>query len=349
MKKLIKIAAIAAMVLGGLTACSSSETQDPQQTECSIKIALITDTGGIDDKSFNQGTWEGIKAYAAENNLPENCYSYLQSTSDADYVPFLSQKGDDGVDIIIAPGFLFIDALNEVAPKYPDTSFVIVDDVVNQPNVVSAVFNAQEASYLAGVAAAMKAQAAGATKVGYVGGMDFPTILAFEAGYREGVASVDPNMEVLYDYIGDFTSADKAKALAQKQYNEGAYIIYQVAGAAGNGVIAEAKERRENGEDVWAVGVDKDQYEDGKITDGSSVILTSALKHAGNAAKQAIELKAKGEFPGGTSLVGTIANGGVGYTKTNTEAMTQDIIDACDAAAEAIKNGEIVVGTEPQR
>lgn len=349
MKKLMKVAAVAAMMLSGLTACGSNETQQPQEAECPIKIGLVTDTGGIDDKSFNQGTWEGILAYAEENNLSSSCYSYLQSTSDADYVPFLSQMGDDGMDIIIAPGFLFIDSLNEVAPNYPDTAFVIVDDVVDQPNVVSALFNAQEPSYLVGVAAAMKAKAAGATKVGYVGGMEFDTIKAFEAGYREGVASVDPSIEVLYDYVGDFVSADLGKALAQKQFNEGAYVIYQVAGAAGNGVIAEAKERREKGEDVWAIGVDKDQHTDGLLTDGTSAVLTSALKHAGAAAKEAIELEAAGKFPGGTSLVATLTTGGVGYTTTNTDAMTQDIVDACEAAAAKIKSGEIVVGTVPNR
>ena len=341
------MAVVAAMVLTGLAGCSGNTSS--QTEECPIKIGLVTDTGGIDDKSFNQGTWEGILAYAEENNLPSSCYSYLQSTSDADYVPFLSQMGDDGMDIIIAPGFLFIDSLNEVAPNYPDTSFVIVDDVVSQPNVVSALFNAQEPSYLVGVAAALKAKAAGASKVGYIGGMEFDTILAFEAGYREGVASVDPNMEVLYDYIGDFTSADLGKALAQKQFNDGAYVIYQVAGAAGNGVIAEAKERRENGQDVWAIGVDKDQHTDGLLTDGTSAVLTSALKHAGAAAKEAIELEVAGKFPGGTSLVATLATGGVGYTTTNTAAMTADIIAACDAAAADIKSGKIVVGTEPKR
>ena len=351
MKKLMKMAVVSAMVLSGLTACAKDggQTDGAKENECPITIGLVTDTGGIDDKSFNQGTWEGILAYAKEANLPEKCYSYLQSTSDADYVPFLSQMGDDDKDIIIAPGFLFIDALNEVAPNYPDTSFVIVDDVVAQPNVVSALFNAQEPSYLVGVAAAMKAKAAGATKVGYVGGMEFDTILAFEAGYREGVASVDPSIEVLYDYVGDFVSADKGKALAQKQFNNGAYVIYQVAGGAGNGVIAEAKERREGGQDVWAIGVDKDQHADGVLTNGTSAVLTSALKHAGEAAKKAIELKVKGEFPGGTNLVATLATGGVGYTTTNKDAMTQDIIDACDAAAKKIMNGEIVVGTNPQR
>lgn len=346
MKKLFKLAATAALVLGGLTACSQTDT--PKGADCPIKIGLVTDTGGIDDKSFNQGTWEGIEEYAKENNLSSDCYNFLQSTSDADYVPFLSQFADDGMDIIIAPGFLFIDALNEVAASYSDTSFVIIDDVVDQPNVISATFNAQEPSYLVGIAAAMKAKEAGANKVGYVGGMEFDTIKAFEAGFREGVASVDPEMEVLCDYIGDFVSADKGKSLAQKQFNNGAYVIYQVAGSAGNGVIAEAKERREAGEDVWAIGVDKDQYEDGVIKDGTSVVLTSALKHAGAAAKSCIEAKAAGTFEGGVT-VANLASGGVDYTTTNANAMTPDIINAIEAAKAKIISGEIVVGTVPNR
>ena len=133
------------------------------------------------------------------------------------------------------------DAMKEVADLYPDQKFVIIDtEVDSKPNVASAIFKEQQPSYLVGVAAAMKAKEAGKTKVGFIGGVENPIIERFEAGYKQGVASVDPAIEVLTDYANAFDDPGKGSTLAQKQYNDGVYVIFHAAGATGNGLIKEA-------------------------------------------------------------------------------------------------------------
>ena len=148
-----------------------------------ITIGLVTDVGGIDDKSFNQGTWEGIQYYAKKFELPADNISYLQSTSDADYIPNLTQFSEDKKDLMVAPGFLFEESLKKVAADFPDQKILFLDAVVEAPNVLNAIFAEHEGSYLVGVAAALKAQDAGKDTVGFVGGMDFDTIQKFEAGF----------------------------------------------------------------------------------------------------------------------------------------------------------------------
>ena len=169
MKKLLTFALALLMVAGcsnngGGTATptpSADANTDGENTGCTITIGLVTDLGGIDDKSFNQGTWEGVVKFAEDNKMSEDCYGYLQSSADADYIPNLSTFADQKKDLIEAPGFLFEDAMKEVADLYPDQKFVIIDTEVDKPNVASAVFKEQQPSYLVGVAAAMKAKEAG--------------------------------------------------------------------------------------------------------------------------------------------------------------------------------------------
>ncbi len=200
---LLAVLLIAALVIG----CAPAQKSDDDTSKWAINedlsglkaitIGLATDVGGIDDKSFNQGTWEGILNYANNAKLEESNYRYVQSNTDADYIPNLSLLADEKLDLIIAPGFLFKDSMTEAAASYPDQKFVIIDTVVDKPNVASAVFAEHEGSFLVGVAAALKAKEAGKDTVGFLGGMDFPLIQKFEAGFEQGVAAVDPNMKVL--------------------------------------------------------------------------------------------------------------------------------------------------------
>lgn len=354
MKKLLTSALALVMVAGLVTGCSTknggttatptpgAEGGNEGGSACVMTIGLVTDLGGIDDKSFNQGTWEGVVKFAQDNNMKENeCYSYLQSTADADYIPNLSTFADKKVDLIEAPGFLFEDAMKEVADLFPDQKFVIIDTEVDKPNVASAVFKEQQPSYLVGVAAAMKAQEAGKTKVGFIGGVENPIIERFEAGYKQGVASVDPSIEVLTDYANAFDDPGKGSTLAQKQYNDGAYVIFHAAGATGNGLIKEAKDRREANEDVWAIGVDSDQYDAGLMSDGSSAVLTSALKRVDTAAYYFAEQVKNGTFQGGT-MVFDASNDGIGFPKENPN-LSDEIVAAMNDALTKIKSGEIVV------
>jgi basic membrane protein A and related proteins len=312
-----------------------------------IKVGLVTDTGGIDDKSFNQGTWEGIKLFAKENKLKEGTdVKYLQSTQDADYIPNLSTFADEKMDLIVAPGFLFEQAMGQVADQYKGLKFLIIDTVVAKPNVVSANFAAQDGSFLVGVAAGLKAKADKKDTVGFVGGMEVPLIKAFEAGYTAGVKAVNPKCKVLSDYTGSFSDAAKGQAVAVKQYGAGAYIIFQAAGSSGNGVIKEAKERSSKGDIRWAIGVDKDQYADGIYSGTKSCILTSMMKRVDVAAHDVAVMVRDGKFPGGTTIVFGLANKGVGIPEKNPN-LSASIVSEVKKYGDQVASGKIKVPTDP--
>jgi basic membrane protein A len=291
-----------------------------------IRVGLVTDVGGIDDKSFNQGTWEGVKLFGKENGLKEGeGIKYLQSTADADYIPNLSTFADEQLDLIVAPGFLFNEAMLTVATQYPDQKFLIIDSVVadkdgkNVPNVANAVFAANEGSFLAGVAAGLKAKADKKNIIGFVGGMKFPLIENFQVGFEQGVKAVLPGAKILVDYTGSFSDAGIGQAMAAKQYGAGAYIIFQVAGGSGNGVIKEARERSAKKDIRWAIGVDKDQYADGyyDAKNTKSAILTSMMKRVDVASHDVAVMVRDGKFPGGQVLVFDLKSKGVGLPAKN--------------------------------
>jgi basic membrane protein A len=326
---------------------TEAEETEAEMTEEPMVVGLVTDVGGIDDKSFNQGTWEGILKFAEDNGFGEDQYKYVQSATDADYVTNLSTFADDELDLIVAPGFLFFDAMTEVAASYPDQKFLLIDSVVDAPNVASAVFAEHEGSFLVGVAAALKAQEAGMDKVGFIGGMDFDLIQKFEAGFEQGVAAVDANIEVMVEYAGAFNDDAAGQNLAVKMYDAGAYVIYHAAGGTGNGLIKEAKDRVQNGQDVWAIGVDKDQYADGIYEGEKSVMLTSMIKRVDTAAYAVSEMVKNGEFNGGVQVF-TLANNGVGIPAENPN-LTEEWITKINELAEQVINGDITVDVVPNR
>jgi len=345
MKKLL-VFILSLTLVFALSACGD----DDEVTEVTetFQVGLVTDLGGIDDKSFNQGTWEGVELFAAEVDLPEDNYRYLQSASDADYLPNISAFSDEQLDLIIMPGFLFGDSLTEAAAIYPDQQYLIIDMVVVADNVVSAVFAEHEGSFLAGVAAALKAQEAGEDTVGFIGGMDFGLIQKFEAGFEAGVWAVDPDMTVLVDYAGSFTDAQIGQTLAAKQYDAGAYVIFHAAGGTGNGLISEAKDRRAAGEDVWAIGVDKDQYEDGIYEGTDSAVLTSMMKRVDVAAYNVAMDTYEGNFPGGEILLFDLSNDGVGLPEVNPN-LSDDIIAQVETYKAGLLDGTYTAPEVPVR
>lgn len=331
-----------------LVGCAKTEKPAPAPEKPAFRIGLVTDLGGIDDKSFNQGTWEGMVRFAEENKLAKDKdYKYLQSSAEADYVPNLSTFADEKLNLIVAPGFLFEKAMGEVADKYKDNKFLIIDSVVQKPNVASAVFAEHEGSFLVGVAAGLKAKADGKGTLGFIGGMQFPLIEKFQAGFEQGVAAVYPEAKVLVDYAGDFGAPDKGQALAQKQYNAGAYIIFHAAGGTGNGMIKEAKERSEKGDVRWAIGVDKDQYADG-IYGTKSAVLTSMMKRVDVAAYEVCKQTLAGQFPGGQVLVLSLKNGGVGIPNENPN-LPADIVAKVKEYADKVASGAMAVSEVPAK
>jgi basic membrane protein A len=312
-----------------------------------IKVGLVTDVGGIDDKSFNQGTWEGIVRFAAENKLPKANYKYLQSSAEADYVPNLATFSDEKLDLIVAPGFLFEKAMGEVAGNNPKVKYLIIDSVVAKPNVASAVFAEHEGSFLVGVAAGLKAKVDGKKVVGFLGGMQFPLIERFQAGFQAGVKAVYPDCTVLVDYAGDFGAPDKGQAIAQKQFNAGAYIIFHAAGGTGNGMIKEAKERSQKGDVRWAIGVDKDQYKDG-MYGAKSAVLTSMMKRVDVAAHDVAKMVMDGKFPGGQTLLFSLKNQGVGIPGENPN-LSAAIVKTVKDYEVQIATGKLAVSEFPAK
>ncbi|MGY3748519.1 BMP family lipoprotein [Vagococcus acidifermentans] len=337
-----------------LTACGggggdTKESGDKSGKETSdFSAALVTDLGGVDDKSFNQSAWEGLKEWGEATGREEGVggFKYYQSDSDADFLPNLNSAIDDGFNIVFGIGFKLQPAIEEVAKANEDVEFVIIDsEVKDQKNVASVLFKDHEASYLAGIAAA-KATKTG--KVGFIGGQEGEVIGRFEAGFVAGVKSVDEKMEVDVKYAGSFGDAAKGKAIAAAMYQSGIDVIFHASGDTGQGVFSEAIDiMNTNPEDkVWVIGVDRDQEEEGVYNNGN-VTLTSTLKGVGTAVKDISEKSEKGEFPGGDLMVYGLKEGGVDLTDGQLDDVNKDIKPAIDEAREAIIAGEIEVPDKP--
>ncbi len=318
--------------------------QEVQQEQ--IKAVLLTDATGIDDKSFNAAAWRGILDFYGDNGTGRGVlYENITAQSSDDYVPNLKNAAEADWDLIITTGFTWADAVEQVAGLYPDQKFIIVDvDYLTQrDNLIQYIYEEEQGSYLVGVAAAEQAKADGIAnpKFGFVGGVSGATITKFEIGYIEGVKSVYPEAEIVDFYVNDWGNPALAKTAAKSMYDQGVYCIFAAAGGSGLGVIAQAKEERLAGKNVWAIGVDSDQYEDGVYTDGQSAVLTSMLKMVENSTVDALNKVAGNKWEGGV-VTQNMANGGVGYAKTNPE-LKKSALDAADKAAEAILAGTIVV------
>lgn len=347
MKKISGLVLASILVLAG---CGNKggDTEKPtkEAAECKIKVGFVTDMGGIDDRSFNEGSYKGIQQFQKDNGLDDSCITYLESKQEADYLTNLSTLAEDGYDLVVAAGYLFEDSIKQAGEQFPDTKFLVIDGAVGTDNIQGALFAANEASYLAGVAAATEAKELGGDAVGFIGGAEGPVIGAFQAGFEQGALSVDPEIKIHIDYAASFDDTGKAQTLAKKQYDSGVKVIFHAAGNAGNGVIKEAQTRAEAGEEVYVVGVDLDQYEQGLYGDKTkSIILTSALKRVEVASYNAAKDVMEGNFKGGIVKY-TLKEDGVGYPKENPN-LDEEVTQALDTAVKDIKEGKITVSEEP--
>ncbi len=359
MKKIITLFAITLMMVG-LVACNSKKNNTSETTtttsestkKTDVTIGFVTDVGGIDDKSFNQTSYEGVKKFAAEYGLEEGKeIKYLTSKTETDYVPNLTTFVNEGTDLIAAAGFLFEKSITEVAKANPDQKMLIIDvDWIPEdvsPNLLQASFAENEGSFLVGVAAAKKALEAGKDTLGIIVGGSGVIMDKFEAGYQAGIWAVCPTCKILTQNINSFVSAETGKTAAAKQYTDGAYAVYHVAGGSGIGVIQEATDRRDRGEDVWAIGVDTDQYELGKYGDNKSSVLTSMLKGVQTATYKVSKSVAEGTFKGG-KLYLSLKDGGVSLPEKNPN-LSDEIMKLVEEYSQKIISGEITVPTTPKR
>jgi basic membrane protein A and related proteins len=318
----------------------SSEGSNGEDT---FTVAMVTDVGGVDDKSFNQSAWEGIQEFGKNNGLVKGNggFDYLQSESDADYNQNLNNLIRRDFDLVFGVGFMMGDAIGEIAAENPDSMLAIIDSEVAADNVASILFKEQEGAFLAGVAAASMSKTG---KIGFVGGVDIPVINRFHAGFKAGAEAVNPNIEIMVDYTGAFDKPDLGKASANLMYSSGADIIFHAAGGTGNGVFSEAKERKakDANANVWVIGVDADQYAEGQVDANTNITLTSMLKGVSTAVIDISNKAKEGKFPGGTTTVYGLKENGVGLADSR-GAITDDVLKTIDEYAKKIAAGDIKV------
>ena len=294
--------------------------------------AIIFDLGGKFDKSFNESSFNGAEQFKAETGIE---YREFELQSDAQREQAIRRFAQQGNNPVVMAGFSFGTALNTVAQEFPDTSFVIIDTFVDQPNVRSVVFNEHEGSYVVGILAAMASES---NTVGFVGGMDIPLIRKFACGYAQGVKAASADATVIQNMTGTTGAAwnDPVKGgeLTMAQIEQGADVVYHAAGGTGRGVLQAAADAN-----ILGIGVDSNQN---YMQSGS--ILTSMLKRVDVAVYNAFSDVNNGEFTAGFNVLG-LANGGVGWAlDEHNEALITDEMKAAVAAATAkIISGEIVV------
>ena len=311
-------------------------------------IRLLTDATGIDDKSFNAAAWRGILEFYGDTwqNQTQRgkLYDVVTAQTQDMYIPNLRQATDEGYDLICTTGFTFADAVGTVAAQNPNQNYMIVDvGWVTFPNVLQVEFAEHEGSYLVGVATALKAKADNISnpRFGFVGGVPGAVITKFEVGYVQGILSVFPNAQIVDYYANDWGRPDLAKTQAKNWYDSGVYAIYSAAGGTGNGTIAQAKEYRADGKNVWAIGVDSDQHEEGIYRGNESAVLTSMLKRVETALLYGLNAIKNKTFRGEHVVLDMKAEG-VGYSTTNT-AMTTDIKNELERIKGQIISGQIKV------
>jgi basic membrane protein A and related proteins len=346
------------VISGLLGACGTDKGKDKgkdegttgsnEVNENAVSVAMVTDTGGVDDKSFNQSAWKGIEEFGKENGLEkgDEGYDYLESNDASEYEANLNRLVRRDFDVVYGIGFLLKDAIETIAEQNPDTMFGLVDEESEVENVASIMFKEQEGAFLAGAAAALMTKS---DKIGFVGGMEIPVIERFHAGFIAGVAAVKPDIKVDVQYTGNFDKAEDGKAAANRMYTSGVDIIFHAAGGTGNGVFSEAKERKSANPDefIWVIGVDSDQYEEGQVGD-HNITLTSMLKRVDLSVISVAELAAKDEFPGGEITRYGIAEGMIELADSR-GAIPQDVLDKIDELSKKIVDGEIEVPEDPKQ
>ncbi|MER7978399.1 BMP family ABC transporter substrate-binding protein [Streptomyces sp. NPDC095817] len=326
-----------------LSACGGTSTSSSSSDSKGDKgLAIAYDVGGKGDQSFNDAAFEGLKQAKSEFKYKTADVEPTDGETDADKEQRLVSLAKQGYNPVVGIGYAYGPAVKAAAAKYPKTTFGIVDDsTVTAKNVADLVFSEQEASYLAGVAAA---KATKTNTVGFVGGVDVPLIHKFEAGFEQGVKDTKPGVKVLSQYLtqtaqeGGFSSPDKGKTAAEGQIEKKADVVYAAAGLSGQGVIEAASAKK-----VWAIGVDSDQYRQEALAKYKDSILTSATKDVAKAVYNVAKSVKDGKPESGI-VRGDLKSGEVGLADSNPEFKSNSAIqDAVKAAQEKIISGEIKV------
>ncbi len=331
---------LAALVLAG---CGGSDDETTPTTtatpgttsaepEAALRVGLITDLGQLDDDGFNELAFRGVTRAEEELGIEGRV---VESASAADYIPNMSSLARQGYDLIIGVGFAQGDAIGQVAQRFPDTSFAIIDVdhefVPGKPaNVQGLLFREEEVGYLVGYLAGLEEKRReGPDAISAVGGFKEPPVDRFIAGYRAGAEEAAPGIEVSWNYSQDWDDQAKCKEIALNQIAAGSGVVFQVAGGCGLGALNAAGER-----DAWGIGVDADQSHLGPH------ILTSAQKGVDSAVFLTIQAVVDGDWEGGGNVTFGLAEDGVGLGTVSPEVPQEDL-EAVEAIEQRIADGEI--------
>lgn len=311
-----------------------------------VELALVTDLGTIDDKSFNQGSWEGLKKYAEEKGLTYQYYQPAEGTNAA-YLEAIGLAVQGGAKVIVTPGYLFEVPVYEAQTKYPNVNFVLLDGEPHtedyttyktESNVLCILYAEEEAGFMAGYAAVKD----GFIKLGFMGGMAVPAVIRYGHGFLQGaeVAAKEMGLKegsisVMYNYTGDFAASLEKQARAAGWYQSGTEVIFGCGGAVGNSVMAAA----EASKDKFVIGVDVDQYAE------SPTVISSAMKLLGNSVYQALDAFYSGKWDGGKTWVLDSTNDGVGLAMDNAKWRTFKAADY-DALYKAIQDGKYTINNK---
>jgi basic membrane protein A len=331
------------------------ETTAAETTESgpAANVGMVYATGGLGDGSFNDQAQSGVIQAEEDFGIEYNEAQPDEVSQFSNFQQQFAQSTDPNYDLVCCIGFLQLDSLTENAESYPDQDFMIVDEVVDAPNVASYTFMEHEGSYLAGLMASLLSTqdfsaGAGSTApdsatLGFVGGVESGLIQRFQAGFEAGAAAGNGDAEVLTNYTGSFNDPAAGREAASAMYNEGADIVFHAAGNTGTGVFQAAQEAER-----FAIGVDRAQ----SITRDSyaDVILGSMIKRVDTPVYNAIEAKVDGEFPGGEALSLGLAEDGVDlvYGDSLGSEVPEGVADEVATAREDIVNGDISVPMSPE-
>ena len=310
MFKKIKSLLLVTLVVGStVVGCSKTTVEDDK-----VKVTLVLDEGGVNDQSFNQSAWEGaLKAkdvYGVEVN-------YMEAKQESDYATNIETAIDNESDLVIGVGFKIADAIKEASENYPEQQFAIIDGTYDEipENVQPILFNEEEAGYAAGLVAANMTKT---NKIGFVGGMDIPSVTNFLVGFEKAIKEENKDIEVLSQYANSFTDSSKGREIAEQMIKNKADIIFTAGGGVNFGVFEACKEKN-----IKAIGVDMpSNYIE------PNTIKTSALKNVGVGVELTIQDLVNEQFEGGKVKMFDLSKGGVGYEIT--DHLSEDLIKYVD-------------------
>lgn len=317
-------------------------TTDAAKSDASAdgyELALVTDIGTIDDKSFNQGAWEGVEKYAKENNKTYKYYQPTEKTTDA-YSETIELAIEGGAKIVVCPGYLFEESVFVEQDKFPDVKFILLDGTPNHnyeefktaDNTMSILFQEDQPGFLAGYAAVKE----GYTKLGFMGGMAVPAVKRYGYGFVQGAEYAANEMglksvDITYNYTGGFDATPEVQSLATSWYKAGTEVIFGCGGGVGNSVMAAAE-----ADGKVMIGVDVDQSPE------SATVITSAMKKLSVSVYDGIKSVYDNSFPGGKTTTFSAANDGIGLPMETSKFKTFTTADY-DAIFKKLAAGEITI------